>query len=230
MGLIRGTQQQFSDTTLFQHVKQHLEKSYPGLANEEDEVWRNIVNAANLVSVPAGTKVLNPETPCMQFMLLLKGCVRVYHRTPNDREVTLYRTHGGDLCVLSIKGLIQNKNFGSFAESEIEITALSFTREQFMQAMANYEPFREFILINLTGRFNDVLALMEETVFESLDTRLVCLLARLAKQSKIDTLKITHQDLAHELGSSREVISRLLKGIEKQGCIHLGRGVIRVLI
>ena len=99
-----------------------------------------------------------------------------------------------------------------------------------MQAMASYEPFREFILFNLTDRFNDVLALMEETVFESLDTRLICLLARLSRETKNDTLQVTHRELARELGSSREVISRLLKALEKQGCIKLGRGVIQILI
>ena len=222
--------QQISGSTLFQYLQTALDETYPSLTSKEDKVWRDIVNAANLMSLPAGTKLLNPETPCMQFMLLVEGCVRVFQQTPNDREVTLYRTHGGDLCVLSINGLLKNQKFGAFAESETAIKALALSREQFMHAMAAYEPFREFILTNLTDRFNDVLALIEETVFESLDTRLVCMLARLSKESSSDTLHITHQDLARELGSSREVISRLLKGLEKQGCIELGRGIIHMRI
>lgn len=229
MGSVSGLHS-FPDKTLFQNIKKALQKTYPDLANEKDKAWFDIVNSANLVTLPAGTKLLQPDTPCMQFMLLVEGCVRVYQQTPNDREVTLYRTHGGELCVLSINGLMQRKQFGAFAESETEITALTFTREQFMQAMADCEAFRELILLNLSGRFNDVLALIEETVFESLDSRLVCLLARLAKESGNNDLHITHLELARELGSSREVISRLLKGIEKQGCIKLGRGVIHVCI
>ena len=71
---------------------------------------------------------------------------------------------------------------------------------------------------------------MEEIVFENLDTRLICLMARLSREYENDALHITHQELARELGSSREVISRLLKGLEKQGCIKLGRGVIHILI
>lgn len=230
MNSISNSQQQVSDITLFQQVKSRLEGIYPSLATEEHGLWEEVINASNVVTLPAGTKLLQPASSCTQFMLLLSGCVRVYQQTPNDREVTLYRTHGGDLCVLSINGLIQHAKFGAFAQSETEVTALTFSRETFMQAMACYEPFREFILINLTDRFNDVLALMEETVFESLDTRLICLLARLAKTSDDAVLNITHQELARELGSTREVISRLLKGIEKQGCIELGRGIIRVLI
>lgn len=220
----------FSDKSLYQHIKAMLDNIYPDLVSEDNQAWQDIVNKLNLVSLPAGSKLLTPDSPCMQYMLLVEGCVRVFQQTPNDREVTLYRTHGGDLCVLSINGLIKQNNFGAFAESESDVTALVFSREQFMLAMASYEPFREFILINLTDRFNDVLELIEQTVFESLDTRLVCWLARLAKENNSNTLNITHQELARELGSTREVISRLLKGLEKQGCIELGRGVIHIRI
>lgn len=219
-----------SDNSRFQYVQQYLSKTCPELAEQDDDVWSGIINLGNVVELPAGTKLLQPNSACTQFMLLLEGSVRVFQQTPNDREATLYRIHGGDLCVLSIQGLIQCKNFGAFAQCETEISALTFTREQFMQAMASYAPFREFILFNLTDRFNDVLALMEEIVFERLDTRLICLLARRARDDKSDFLNITHQEIARELGSSREVISRLLKALEKQGCIQLGRGVIQVLI
>ena len=219
-----------SDSTLFQFIHKELENSYPTLSNGNDKIWQEIVNQANIISLPAGTSLLQPDTPCMQFMLLLEGCVRIYQQTPDDREVTLYRIHGGNLCVLSINGLIEQKQFGAFAQCETEITALTFSRKQFMQAMAYHEPFREFILKSITNRFKDVLSLIEETVFENLDTRLVCLLMRLARNSNSDILSITHQELARELGSSREVISRILKGIEKQGCIKLGRGVIQILV
>ncbi len=218
------------ESTLFQFVQKELEEIYPSLTNKKDNSWQDIVNLAKVISLPAGTPLLQPDTPCMQFMMLLKGSVRVYQQTPNDREATLYRIHGGDLCVLSINGLIQKKDFGAFAQTETEISALTFSRELFMDAMAKSAAFREFILLSLTNRFNDVLELMEEIVFENLDTRLICLIARLSREKENETIHITHQELARELGSSREVISRLLKGIEKQGCIKLGRGVIHVLI
>lgn len=219
-----------SESTLFEFVKNSLEDSFPSLISSEDHIWEEIVNLANIVTLPANTPLLQPDSPCMQFMMLLKGNVRVYQQTPSDREATLYRIHGGDLCILSINGLIQKKEFGAFAQTETEISALVFSRELFMAAMAKSSAFREFILLSLTSRFNDVLTLMEEVVFENLDARLICLIARLSRENKNTTLHITHQELARELGSSREVISRVLKGIEKQGCIKLGRGFIQVLI
>lgn len=225
-----STMQLHGKSTPFQFVQKELEVSYPSLVSEQDDTWQDIVNLASIVNLPAETPLLQPDTPCMQFMLLLKGCVRVYQQTPDDREATLYRIHGGDLCALSINGLIQQKDFGAFARTETEILALTFSRELFMQAMAKSAAFREFILLNLTNRFNDVLTLVEEIVFENLDTRLICLIARLSREDGNNALHVTHQELARELGSSREVISRLLKGLEKKGCIKLGRGVIRVLI
>lgn len=216
--------------TCFQSVQIDLEEAYPSLANKNDFNWQEIVNLATVISIPADTQLLQPDTPCMQFMLLLKGSVRVYQQTPNDREATLYRIHGGDLCVLSINGLMQNKDFGAFAKTETEISALIFSRELFLQALEICASFREFILLNLTSRFVDVLGLMEEVFFENLDTRLICLIARLSREYDSDILKITHAALARELGTSREVVSRLLKSLEKQGCITLGRGEIRVLV
>lgn len=210
-------------------LSQLLYQTYPELEGNDDE-WNKLLLEAELISVPANTLLMQPDSPCTLFMLLIKGSVRVYQQTPNDREVTLYRTHGGDFCVLSINGLMQHKNFDAFAKTETNITALSLSREQFMKAMAVYEPFREFILISLTSRFQNVLELLEETVFESLDTRLICLLSRLSKEQNRRHIQITHQELARELGSSREVISRLLKAIERQGCIALNRGEIHILM
>lgn len=222
--------EQSPGNTLYLHVRNSLQRACPDLAVVDDPKWQEIISTTNQVSLPVGTRLLSPDNVCRQFMLLVSGCVRVYQQTPNDREVTLYRIHEGDLCVLSVNGLMHKKKFGAFAECESEITALTFTREQFMRAMEIYEPFREFVLTGLTDRFRDVISLVEETVFESLDTRMVCMLARLSRESGDNTLKITHQELARELGTSREVISRLLKGFEKQGCIKLGRGVIHVMI
>ena len=96
--------------------------------------------------------------------------------------------------------------------------------------MAKSAIFREFVLVNLTDRIHDVLELIEDTVFQSLDSRLMCHLNRLSRSTGSDELHITHQELARELGTSREVISRILKVFEKQGCILQERGVIHLSI
>lgn len=219
----------FKQTSLFLDLKDKLHEIYPGLA-DDGTPWCDIVNNAELMSLPANAVLLNPDTPCSQFMILIDGCVRVYQQTPNDREVTLYRNHSGDLCTLTLKGLIHKNNFGAFAQSETDITVLSFSRQQFMQAMAVSESFREYIVSGLTSRFQNALDLVEETVFNNLDTRLVCYLAQLARENGTDRLYVTHQEIAREFGTAREVISRLLKTLERQGCIELSRGEIRIIL
>jgi CRP/FNR family transcriptional regulator len=90
--------------------------------------------------------------------------------------------------------------------------------------------FCEYVLVNLTKRITDVFQVIEDTVFESLDTRLMCFLSRMSRDTDSDSLAITHQELARELGTSREVISRILKSFERQGCIMLKRGVIQITL
>lgn len=205
---------------------ENIQATYPNLAKIDDPAWQGIIDNAKLAQVPSGMLLMEPPSPCTQFMLVLEGCVRVYQQTPDDREITLYRTYAGDLCVLSVNGLMRTQKFGAFAKSESEVVALVMSRDQFMHAIAVSPLFREYVLSNLTDRINDVLQLVETTVFESLDTRLMCYLNRLSRRTDCDTLYLTHQELARELGTSREVISRILKVFERQGCIVQERGAI----
>ena len=215
-------------TTKFKLLQKQLSHTVPDLSQETNPAWQSIINAAGEIEMQAGSSILQPGSPCKQFMLLLSGTVRVYQQTPDDREVTLYRLNAGDLCVLSINSLLHRKAFGAFAQAETTIKMLILTKEQFFEAMAASQVFQEYVLVNLSDRFHDLLELMENTVFESLDTRLICLLGRMSRVSDTDTIHITHAELARELASSREVISRLLKSLERRGCIQLGRGSIQL--
>ncbi|MDH5178393.1 MAG: Crp/Fnr family transcriptional regulator [Gammaproteobacteria bacterium] len=215
---------------VYRLFQERLKHRFPELAADENPDWHALIGAANVVELPAGTDILQPHTLCEQFILLLNGTVRIYQQTAEDREVTLYRIEAGKLCVLSINGLLHRKTFGAFAKAETHVQALILSRPQFMQAMAISAAFREYVLTDLTDRYHDMLELMEDTIFESLDTRLICMLGRLSRGSNSDTIHITHQELARELGTSREVISRLLKTLERKGCISLGRGVIHMAV
>ena len=214
----------------FELFQQRLRPHFPELAADQNTAWQAILNAATIVELPEGASLLQPNSPCEQFVMVLSGCVRIYQQTPDDREVTLYRIEAGQLCVLSINGLLRSRCFGAFAMTEGAVQALILSRQQFLEAMAISAAFREYVLVNLTDRYHDVLELVEHTIFESLDTRLICLLSRMSRDSGIDTIHITHLELARELGTSREVISRILKGLERQGCINLGRGSIQITV
>ena len=212
----------------FQTLQHSLAEAFPILGDETSADWQSLINETQLMDLPADFEIMNPASPCQQFFLILDGSVRVYQQTPDDREVTLYRLQPGDLCVLSINGLMHRKAYGAFAQSESELKCLMFSADQFFSAMAVSDVFRKYVLTSVTDRFNDMLELMETTVFESLDTRLICLLSKMGRSSSVDRIHITHQELARELGTSREVVSRVLKGLERRGCISLARGSIQL--
>lgn len=216
--------------TSFRTIQKKLKQSYPQFVGADPLIWDEIFKTTEVIELPADMLVLEPDSPSTQFMLIIEGSVRVYQQNPDTREITLYRTHCGDLCVLSINGMMHCKEFGAFAKTESKVIALALSRYQFMKAMAMSPSFCEYVLLNLTKRITDVFQIIENTVFESLDTRLMCILNRMSRDTSSDQIAITHQELARELGTSREVISRLLKSFERQGCITLKRGVIQITL
>jgi CRP/FNR family transcriptional regulator len=189
------------------------------------DVEELLVNAS-AVNVPSETVILKPDTVCSGFIVLLEGTVRVYQNASDGREITLYRTEPGGVCIMSLNSLLKNKRFNAVARAETPIRAISLTRRQFMNLLSKDELFATRILTSITDHFAKTLVLMEELVFSRLESRLACLLGGLFESNGGVAIKATHQELANELGSTREVVSRILKNLEQQGCITLARGKI----
>lgn len=199
---------------------------FPQLVDEHDQEWLDILKRSQALHYPANTTLVATGTVCTGFMLMLGGSVRVFQHTEDGREVTLYRIGSGDICLMSLNSLIHNRPFRGNAKSETDISILAFSADDFHAAMRVSEGFRNLILTNLVDTVCGMVHMLHETSFESLDTRLAALLKHLFEQSGYKGLSITHQALAQELGSSREVISRLLKKMEKNELIILKRGEI----
>lgn len=199
---------------------------FPYLVDEQNPEWLNILKKTQTLHYPANTTLVSSGATCTGFMLMLDGSVRVFQHAEDGREVTLYRIGSGDICMMSLNSLIHNRPFRGNAKSETDISILAFGAEDFHAAMRVSDGFRNLILTHLVDAVCGMVHMFHETSFESLDTRLAALLKHLFEQSNYDALNITHQDLAQELGSSREVISRLLKKMEKNEFIILKRGEI----
>lgn len=204
--------------------------SYPDLAKLTDSVWLSIIQSAKYMEVPPGVVLLEQGEVCNGFLLLLTGGVRVFQYAPDGREITLYRLEPGDICIKSMNSLLHKRPFTATAETETETetTALVLSPNDFFSALRESEQFSLHIMTKMTDRFCDVLTIVEDSVFKRLDMRLACLLGHLFEKEKTDTLKITHQELAMELGTTREVVSRVLKEMERQDCVKLSRGRIRI--
>jgi CRP/FNR family transcriptional regulator len=196
----------------------------------DDPAWSEVLAGAAPVSASAGTVMLCKGDPCSSFLLVTKGSMRVHEISEAGREIVLYRVFPGDVCVLSLSSLVDGAPFAAEAVTETDMEGIALSPQEFQKALADSSGFRNFVLSTLARRMCDVLARVEEIAFRRLDHRLACTLFQLFEQKDTDHLKITHQELAKELGTTREVTSRLLKDFEqKQGCIRLRRGSIELL-
>ena len=202
---------------------------FPALNPIQDTSWLEAVRAGRYLDIPAGTMIVRKGQPCMNFLLVVQGTLRVYETAENGREILLYRLYGGEICVLTLTHLLQGIAYSACAVAETDARVVSIPLHPFQRALAESEAFRTAVLFTLSRRLSDVMQLVEQVAFHGLDLRLACLLGQLFGQRNTRRLKITHQELARELGTTREVLSRLLKAFEHQGCIRLSRGQIELV-
>jgi len=207
---------------------QRFHQLFPELANEQSPEWLEILEHAQKMDVTTGTALATAGSNCANFMLLLNGEVRIFQNDDNGREMTLYRIAPGDVCLMSLNSLIHARPFRANATAETDISVILFSADEFHQAMKVSDAFRMLILSSLVDTVCTMVQSFYDTAFEPLDMRLACLLGRLFERANSDSLDITHQELSQELGTTREVVSRLLKKLEQQECIVLKRGKILV--
>ena len=157
-------------------------------------------------------------------MLVLEGSVRVQKLSESGKEMSLYRVEGGQSCVLTTSCLLAGENYVAEAVTETPVRAVALPLAAFHEALAASQPFREFVFRSYGERIAGLILLLEAVAFGRMDGRLAqCLIDRADAEG---TLATTHQELASELGTAREVVSRLLKEFERNGWVELGRGRI----
>jgi CRP/FNR family transcriptional regulator, anaerobic regulatory protein len=202
---------------------------FPALATIQDEAWLEALRAAKEMTMPPEAVVIHRGDPCQNFLLVTRGTVRVYESSESGREIALYRTGGGDICILTLSNLLAGTDYAAEAVTEDEVGAVMIPMPFFQNAMAHSEAFRNFIMATLARRLSDVMRVVEQVTFQRLDLRLACLLGQLFGRNKSNAISMTHDELARELGTARVVVSRMLKEFERMGCIRLQRGQIELL-
>lgn len=203
--------------------------AFPSLQDITDAAWHAAVRRARDFVFPPGTLVAREGGPCQKLMLIVEGTLRIYKSADNGRELTLYRTCGGGICTLTLAGLLRRANYSASAVSETAVRLVGIPASYFYAAMAQSPVFRVFLISTLAGRLDDAMALIEQLAFHQLDLRLACLLGRLFGEHHSRRVTVTHEELARELGSTRVVVSRLLKDFERMGCIRLHWGEIELV-
>jgi CRP/FNR family transcriptional regulator, anaerobic regulatory protein len=198
---------------------------YPVLSclNREDLVA--LANPQSVMRIPAGTTIFTENQPCAGFPLLLSGSIKVIKSTAQGREMLLYRVEPSGSCIISSSCLLGHSRYSARGIAESEIALLILPKALFDTLMASSTSFRNFVFHLFAERIADLMGLVEEVAFSRLDQRL----AKALVSRSSNTLQITHQQLAEELGSVREIVSRLLKGFSSQGFVSLGREQIVLL-
>jgi CRP/FNR family transcriptional regulator len=199
----------------------------PQLADIDAAGARGFLDQAREISLPAQTTVFHQGDRCSHYMLVLEGGVKVLTRALNGREIVLYRLGAGDSCVLTTSCLFGNTRYPAEGVTETAVTALTIPSAVFQRALQDSAAFREFVFQSFAAHLASVISLVEEVAFGRLDSRLARQLLDNCDTGLV--IRTTHQVLATELGSAREVISRLLKELELQGRLELQRGSIRIL-
>lgn len=207
------------------HEVQRLTDLLPFLSTVSQQDW----HSAEIISIDPATPHTIREGHILQHaMFIVKGTVRIYKMTEQGREITLYRVHSGQSCVLMMASILGETEYEASASIEVESEILLIPVGIFRMWMDNYRPLRQFIYKQFIQRINAVTNLLENIAFKPISYRLAHLLFHNTNE-KTAALMITHEQLAVELGTAREVISRTLKDFQNRGILSLSRGKISLL-
>lgn len=198
--------------------------SFDGLACLAPEDRARLAARAQVIALPAGATVFSPGMPCGAYLLVLNGSIRVQMVADTGREIVLYRVRRGESCVLTTACLLGEDVYAAEGIVEDATTGIAVPAASFDELMARSDTFRRFVFTGYGRRVGEILATMQAAVFHRIDARL----ARHLAARPPGPIAVTHRDLAVELGTAREVVSRHLKAFEKRGLVRLGRGSVEV--
>jgi CRP/FNR family transcriptional regulator len=205
-------------------LRQRLLERFPLFAGLPAGLLDELLNGVQQVRAPAGSVLFDERQPCSGFPLVLEGSVRVGKAAPNGREIVLYRVEPGEGCILSGGCLLGNSDYSATGVAETDVVLLRIPPALFHQLMVHFEPFRRFVFDMYGQRLAEVMELVEAVAFHRLDARLAQLLIR-----RGPIVQATHQSIADELGSVREIVSRLLRSFEQRGWVRLERERVTLL-
>ena len=205
--------------------RQKLLDFYPALAGLPDAALARLLAPGAAMHIPAGAEIFSERQPCRGFPLILEGCIKVVKLAASGRELVLYRVAPGGSCIITSSCLLGRTDYNARGIAETPLTLLAIPAPDFAALLVEHPPFRDFVFHLFAERIAELMQLVEEVAFARLDQRLAK--ALLAKNGSV--LGITHQQLADELGSVREIVSRLLKGFAAQGLVALGREQVTLL-
>jgi len=200
---------------------------FPSLKKLPAEVRRRLEAESRIVALPEGTRIFGAGQSPSNFLLLLEGTIRVQQVSESGREIVLYRVSAGESCALTTACLMGHDHYQGEGIAETPIEAVAIPRDTFDELISTSQVFRRFVFTAFSARITDLFRVIEDIAFARMDVRLAQKLLQL-KNAKGE-IEATHQQLAVELGTAREVISRQLNEFQRRGWLKSGRGVIAIV-
>ena len=186
-----------------------------------------VLSQAKAASLPAGTVLFQPGDLCRQFLILLSGCLRVYRIARSGRDMLLYRVAGGGTCIMTTACLLSSESYAAGAIVEADARALVLPAGSFAAMLDRSSGFRKLVFSGFAARFADLMQRIEDLSDIPVYVRLAIRLLALCEDH--DVVPITHQGLAADVGTAREVVSRSLERMEHAGVLRLSRGQIEIV-
>ncbi len=205
----------------------YWEELFPYLSNSKDEAIARFTRCARIVTFRESESVFHVGSSCENFLLVVKGRVRVLMISKTGREMLLYHVGPGDSCVLTTACLLAGEPYPAKGVAESAVTAFAVSKYEFHDALKQSSAFQQVVVTKLGQRFAGLIMRMSEVAFDSIARRMAQVLLR--RRCSGNGVKVTHQGLALEMGTAREVVSRQLKAFEAHGWVRLGRGYIEIL-
>jgi len=199
---------------------------FPAMRGISESQLRDFLSLGRRQTVPSGTQLYQEGDACSGIAFVLSGDVRVYKIGQSGREITLYEIGPGETCILNASCILSGRSYPAYVVTVSDTDLMLFPSPVFQRMMAESEEMRRFVFTIMNHRISTVMELVEEVAFGRMDERL---LGYLVEKSNSGQLETTHQKIANDLGTSREVVSRLLKDFERKHQIKLSRNSITLL-
>ena len=188
-----------------------------------------LLNAATLRVVQEGSILQNGSADCVGLFLIESGQLRAYILSDEGKEVTLYRLFDRDMCLFSASCMLNSIQFDIWIEAEKDTRLWVLPVGAYQELMNASLPVANYTNKLLSSRFSDVMWLLDAVLFKSVDARLAAFLLDESGIEGSDTLSITHERIAHHLGTAREVVTRMLKYFQQEGIVRLSRGGVTLV-
>ena len=197
-----------------------------GVIPDEDKEY--ICQNSHAVTFPEG-KNIHDGNECSGVILVRSGCLRLFMMSEEGRDVTLYRLHKGDICMLSASCVLDAITFDVFVDAQEDSECYVIGGPAFAAVSERNPQIKIFALETAVGRFSDVMWVMQQILFMSMDRRLAIFLSDESARTRSDTISLTHGQIARYMGSAREVVSRVLKYFAGEGIVEVSRGGIKII-